>query len=165
MTHLSADDTLHKDNIFKRIVTFSWVKRSLLVEIIALLFVILFLYTGIAKLMEFDVFQEQIGESPVLEPVAPIIAWGLPIIEFTLCVLLFFPRWRLKGLYATFGLMVIFTGYVIALLTTSTELPCSCGGIIQSLSWKMHLALNFILLALAVYAITGSKKHKINKTA
>jgi uncharacterized membrane protein YphA (DoxX/SURF4 family) len=134
------------------------VKKSVLVEIIALFFVILFLYTGVAKLMEFDVFQAQLAESPVLEPVAPLVAWGLPIVEFIVCILLFFPRWRLKGLYAALGLMVIFTGYVITLLTTSTELPCSCGGIIEELSWQGHLIFNGSLILLSFAAIKMQRR-------
>jgi uncharacterized membrane protein YphA (DoxX/SURF4 family) len=158
MDNIMMNESRPRQNVFIRIVSFSWIKKSLLVEIIALLFVILFLYTGIAKLMEFDVFQGQLEESPVLEPVAPIVAWGLPIVEFIVSILLFFPRWRLKGLYAAFGLMVIFTGYVIALLTTSTELPCSCGGIIEALSWQGHLIFNSSLILLSIAAIRMERK-------
>jgi len=154
------NESRRRQSGFMRIVSFSWVKRSLLVEIIALFFVILFLYTGIAKLMEFDVFQEQLADSPVLEPVAPIVAWGLPIVEFIVSILLFFPRWRLKGLYAAFGLMVLFTSYVIALLTTSTELPCSCGGIIEALSWQGHLIFNSTLILLSIAAIKMERRNK-----
>jgi uncharacterized membrane protein YphA (DoxX/SURF4 family) len=159
MTHISADDTLQKGNTFKRIVSFSWVKKSVLVEVIALLFVILFLYTGIAKLMEFNVFQAQLEDSPVLEPVAPIVAWGLPIVEFIVCVLLFFPLWRLKGLYATFILMTIFMIYVLVMLLTSPELPCSCGGIIEALSWPGHLIFN---TAMVLLSIAGIRMQKAN---
>jgi len=160
MDNIMMNESRRRQSGFMRIVSFSWVKRSLLVEIIALFFVILFLYTGIAKLMEFDVFQEQLADSPVLEPVAPIVAWGLPIVEFIVSILLFFPRWRLKGLYAAFGLMVLFTSYVIALLTTSTELPCSCGGIIEALSWQGHLIFNSTLILLSIAAIKMERRNK-----
>ncbi len=46
-----------------------------------------FCIRGVAKLMEFDVFEAQLEESPVPEPVASIVAWGLPITEFILCIL------------------------------------------------------------------------------
>jgi len=156
MTHV-MNDSFQKRNLFIRVVSFSWVKRSVLVEIIALFFVILFLYTGASKLLEFDVFQEQLGETP-LEPVAPIVAWGLPITEFIISLLLFFPRYRLKGLYATFIIMVLFTGYIIVLLTRDKELPCSCGGIVEALSWKGHLIFNSALILLSLAAIRMQKK-------
>jgi uncharacterized membrane protein YphA (DoxX/SURF4 family) len=160
MENIMINERRNKRNAFIRIVSFSWVKKTLLIEIIALFFVCLFLYTGVAKLMDFDVFKGQLEESPVLEPVAPLIAWGLPIVEFIVCILLFFPRWRLKGLYAAFVLMVIFTGYVIALLTTSTELPCSCGGIIEELSWPGHLIFNSLLIIISFAAIKMERGRK-----
>jgi uncharacterized membrane protein YphA (DoxX/SURF4 family) len=147
-----------KQNLFVRFITLSWLKKSTIVEIIALFFVILFLYTGISKLMDFLVFREQLAESPVLEPIAPLVAWGLPVTEFIVSILLFFPRYRLKGLYAAFALMVLFTGYVIAVLLFSTELPCSCGGIIELLSWKGHLIFNTLLILLAYTGIRMAKK-------
>ena len=150
--------SLQKRNLFVRIVSFSWVKKTLLIEIISLWFVILFLYTGIAKLLDFSVFKAQLEESPVLEPVASVIAWCLPIVEFVVCILLFFPRFRLKGLYASFLMMTSFTVYVAVLLLTSPELPCSCGGIIEELSWQGHLIFNIALIILSYLGIRMQRK-------
>ena len=138
-------------NILGRILSFSWLSKTTIVEIISMLFVILFLYTGISKLMEYGVFKEQIAESPILQPIAPFIAWGLPLTEFLVSILLIIPRWRLKGLYASLLLMIAFTLYIGAIMAFNKELPCSCGGIISELSWQGHLIFNsvFILLALA----------------
>lgn len=152
------NNSLQKQNLFIRIVSFSWVKRSVLIEIISLWFVILFLYTGIAKLLDFGVFKAQLEESPVLEPVAPVIAWSLPIVEFIVCLLLFFPRFRLKGMYASFLMMVSFTIYVAVLLLTSPELPCSCGGIIEELSWQGHLIFNSVMILLSLLGLRMQKK-------
>jgi len=160
MDNIMVNESRTKRKVFLRIVSFSWVRRSTLVEVIALFFVCLFLYTAVAKMIDFDVFQAQLEESPVLDPVAPIVVWGLPIVEFIVCILLFFPRWRLKGLYAAFGLMVVFTGYVIALLTTSTELPCSCGGIIEELSWQGHLIFNSSLILISFAAIRMERNNR-----
>jgi uncharacterized membrane protein YphA (DoxX/SURF4 family) len=137
---------IHTRNAFTKI---TWLSRSTIIEIIAFLFIILFLYTGISKLMEYGVFKEQIAESPILQPIAPFIAWSLPLTEFIVSVLLIIPRWRLKGLYASLILMIAFTIYVGAVMAFFKELPCSCGGIIALLSWKQHLVFNscFILLA------------------
>lgn len=128
-------------------------KRSAIVEIISMLFVILLLYTGISKLMDYAVFKEQIATSPILAPVARYIAGCLPWIEFLTVILLIVPRWRLKGLYASLGLMVSFTGYIIAMLTFNEHIPCSCGGVLEELSWKQHIVFNSIFIALAVTSI------------
>jgi uncharacterized membrane protein YphA (DoxX/SURF4 family) len=133
-------------------------KRNTLIEIIAWLFVILFLYTGISKLMEYAVFKEQLSTSPIIGQIASIVAWGLPLIEFIVSLLLFFPRYRLKGLYAALVLMVLFTCYVIAILTFSDKLPCSCGGVLEQLSWQGHLIFNSAFIALAIIAIILNRR-------
>jgi uncharacterized membrane protein YphA (DoxX/SURF4 family) len=140
---------IQKRNTFQRVLTVSWLSKSTIVEIISVLFIILFLYTGISKLMEYSVFKEQIAESPLLKPVSSLIAWALPLTEFLVSILLIIPRWRLKGLYASLALMIAFTLYIGAIMTFNKELPCSCGGVISLLSWQGHLVFNslFILLA------------------
>src|SRR5690349_3095795 len=107
--------------IHNRNILFTWMSKSTLVEIISCLFIILFLYTGISKLMEYSVFKEQMADSPILKPVAPIIAWALPLTEFLVTILLIIPRWRLKGLYASLFLMVAFTLYIGAIMTFNKE--------------------------------------------
>ncbi|SRR5258708_10979080 len=133
-------------------------KRSTIIEIISILFMILFLYTGISKLTEYSVFREQIAESPILAPVAAVIAWSLPLIEFIVVVLLFIPNWRIKGLYASLILMVLFMGYVIALVSFSGKLPCSCGGVLQQLSWKQHIVFNSAFTCLALWGTLLHRK-------
>jgi len=124
-------------------------KTSTITEIIALLFVILFLYTGISKLMDYSVFREQIALSPLLAPVSNWVAILLPSTEIIISVVLFIPRSRLIGLYTSLILMVLFTGYVIYILNYNEHLPCTCGGFLEMLSWKQHLILNGFLIALA----------------
>jgi len=135
-------------------------KRNTIIEVIAWLFVVLFLYTGISKLLEYTVFREQLAESPVLAPMASLVAWGLPLTEFVVSLFLFFPRYRLKGLYAALVLMVLFTCYVIAILTFSDKLPCSCGGVLEQLSWQGHLVFNGVFIVLAVVAILLNRQSR-----
>lgn len=136
------------------------IKRTTIIEIITVLNIILFLYTGIAKIQDYTVFKEQLSESPVLAPISNIIAITLPLVEFAVVVLLVIPRWRLKGLYTAFGLMVLFTGYIIALITTSDHLPCSCGGIMEELSWQQHIIFNGLFIILNALAIRLAVKEK-----
>jgi uncharacterized membrane protein YphA (DoxX/SURF4 family) len=134
-------------------------------SVVALLLVVLFLYTGISKLMDYTVFKEQIAESPILAPIAPLIAWALPLVEFAVAVALFIPAWRLWGLYASSVLMLLFTGYIAALLSFSEELPCSCGGILQEMSWQQHLVFNITFTVLAIVsAILERKRRKVKNT-
>lgn len=139
------------------------IKRTTIIEIITILYVILYLYTGIAKLMDYAVFKEQIATSPILEPIAKPVAALLPWVEFAVVLLLIVPRWRLKGLYCSLALMTVFTVYILAVLSFSKELPCSCGGIIELLSWKQHLVFNGIFIGLAAWAVVLQRRVKKRK--
>ncbi|SRR5258708_18574315 len=133
-------------------------KKSFVIEIIAYLFTILFLYTGISKLMDHTVFREQLAVSPVLQPFASWMAWALPLAELVIAVMLFIPVWRLKGLYATLSMMILFTIYIGAILLFDDRLPCSCGGVIEFLSWPQHLILNGLLILTATTGIVLSRR-------
>ena len=151
-----------ESTVVQKRISFSWVKKETIVETIAFLFVILFLYTGISKLMEYSVFKEQIAESPVLKPFASFIAWSLPLTEFVVSVLLVIPRWRLKGLYASLILMILFTLYIIGIMIFYKDLPCSCGGIISLLSWQQHLVFNSGFIVLALIGVLLEKKIRLS---
>ena len=127
-------------------------------EIIASIFIILFLYTGISKLMDFSTFKEQIAASPLLSSISYSLAVLLPIVEIIVAILLFIPKWRLPGLYASLSLMLIFTVYIIGILNFSQKLPCSCGGVLELLSWKDHLIFNCLLIVLAILGIRIANK-------
>jgi len=143
-------------------------KGSTIVEIISVLYMILFLYTGVSKLTDYNVFREQLIDSPVLSPVAKPVALLLPWTEFAVVLLLLYPPWRLTGLYASLLLMVVFTSYILVILSFSDHLPCSCGGIIQQLSWKQHLLFNSAFIVAAIWAILLQRKQikdqRINQT-
>jgi hypothetical protein len=136
------------------------IKRTTIIETILVLNIILFLYTGISKIMEYSEFEEQLADSPILGFAATPIALLLPWVEFAIVLMLIVPRWRLKGFYATLTLMILFTAYIICLFSINNELPCSCGGIIALLSWKQHLVFNSGFILLNALAIRLQKREK-----
>jgi hypothetical protein len=133
-------------------------KRATIAELIAFLFIILFLYTGISKLMEYDIAKEQIALSLLLAPIAGFVVVFIPTAEIITSILLFFPKTRIYGLWSSLTLMIAFTGYVIYLLTYNDQLPCTCGGILEQLSWPQHCVLNITLILLALTAIRLSRR-------
>lgn len=125
--------------------------RNEIVLTIATCFILLLVYAALTKLLDYQKFVVQIGQSPLLTNYASFIAWSIPAVEILIAVLLAWPRFRLVGLYSAFILMVMFTAYIAAILSFSEDIPCSCGGVLEKLGWKEHLVFNvvFILLALA----------------
>lgn len=126
-------------------------KKKIAIEIICFLFILLFTYAAVMKLMDVQKFTVQIGKSPLLTNFAGIVAWGIPITELLIAGMLAITRLRLWGLYASFGLMTMFTAYIIAILQFSQNIPCSCGGVLESMGWTEHLIFNigFVLLGLS----------------
>lgn len=135
-------------------------KRSLLPDIIAFFFIFLFLYTGVLKLTEIHTFKEQLSSSPLMASMAGIISWALPVGEVLLAVALFVPRWRLKAFYITASLMAVFTVYVIVILLIDNQLTCSCGGIIEELTPKQHVAFNSACVILSLIGILTLRRQQ-----
>lgn len=124
-----------------------------IIEIICLLYILLFVYAAVSKLLDFENFQVQLGQSPLLSAFAGWVSWGVPIVELIIALFLLVPRFRLVGLFAAFSLMVMFTTYIIIILNYSSSIPCSCGGILENLDWTEHLVFNILFVLLAFTGI------------
>lgn len=128
-------------------------KRAIIIEIIAFLFVLLFLYAAMNKLMDYQKFTVQIGQSPLLTGFGGSIPWMVISIEVLISVLLIVPRFRLIGFFAAFSLMTMFTTYIWAILNFGKNIPCSCGGILEKLGWQEHLVFNSVFVVLGIVGI------------
>ena len=137
--------------------------RRISIEVISCLLIILFIYTGLNKLMEYSNFKFQLGRSPFIQPMAGLIARTLPFGELLIAVALIFRKTRMAGLYASYGLMLLFTGYIYLMLKFTYDLPCSCGGVLAQLSWSDHLIFNigFTLLALGGIILQAGMHSKV----
>ncbi|GAA0527778.1 MauE/DoxX family redox-associated membrane protein [Chitinophaga japonensis] len=128
-------------------------KRKTIVDIIAYLFILLFVYASVNKLADYRAFSIELGKSPLLTAFADWVAWGVPVVELVVVALLTVPRWCLAGLYAAFSLMTMFTAYIVAILKFSDYIPCSCGGVLQNMTWNQHLVFNIFFVVLGFVGI------------
>lgn len=119
-------------------------------EMIRLLFILLFVYTAASKFIDYENFRAVIGQSPLITRFAPVLAIVVPVAEIVIALLLVMPRYRRTGLYASFAIMTLFTVYIVVLLTLSEKIPCSCGGVISQMSWTQHLYFNIVFMLLAL---------------
>ena len=124
-------------------------KKSVL-EMISLLFILLFVYTAVSKFLDYENFRAVIGQSPLLTRFAHILAIAVPLAEVVIALMLVIPRYRRAGLYASFAMMALFTTYIIVLVTLSEKIPCSCGGVISRMTWEQHLYFNIFFMLLAL---------------
>lgn len=121
--------------------------------IICCLYALLFIYAATSKLLDYDTFRVQLGQSPLLNAFADWVSIGVPGIEIVIAIALMLPKYRLTGLYASYLLMSMFTMYIYIILNYSAFVPCSCGGILQKMTWNEHLLFNSVFMLLAIIAI------------
>jgi len=127
--------------------------KNIILNSICYLYVLLFVYAAVSKLLDFVNFRVQLGQSPLLSAFAGFVAWSVPVVELLIVIMLLFPRFRLTALFASFSLMVMFTAYIFIILNYSSFIPCSCGGILEKLGWKEHLVFNMLFIILAIVGI------------
>lgn len=141
--------------------------KKRILDVLYFLFILLFMYAAVSKLTDYRNFKIQLGQSPILAPYAHIVIWLVPTIEIAICVLFAFPKLKLFGLYCFFGLMTMFTAYIIAITQFSSYIPCSCGGVLENMTWNQHLVFNTGFIVMAQIAIIiyepDAKKEIVNK--
>lgn len=130
--------------------------RKITVDIVIYLYILLFVYAAFTKLIDYQTFVVQLGQSPILTDHAKVLGVVIPVIELAISTMLIFSKTRLKGLYAAFGLMVMFTTYIVLASRFSDYVPCSCGGVLEGMTWTQHLIFN---AAFVLFALTGILLH------
>ena len=136
-------------------------KKSIALDIISCLFVLLFLYTGIFKLMDPGSVRSSLFAAPLplLHTWARFLAIAVPVLEVLIGLTLLLatlkerPRYRQAGLYGATILMALFVWFVGFMLKYQPHLPCSCGGVIQQMNWHQHLYFNIGFTALGILGI------------
>ena len=136
--------------------------RNWLPYTVSLLFILLFVYAAVSKLVDYENFRVQLGQSPLLTAYAHVVAWAVPTIELIIAGGLVLPKLRLRGLYASFTLMVMFTAYIVIILNFTEFIPCSCGGVLEDLGWTEHLIFNLVFIVLAATSILLLQKRGRN---
>lgn len=135
--------------------------KGSIVEVISVLYMFLFVYAAVGKLLEFENFQAQLGQSPILGAYTGIVSYVVITLELIVAVFLAFSKTRLFALYSGFGLMVMFTVYIIIILNFSSNIPCSCGGVLENMGWREHLIFYAFFIVMAFLAIiSGSTNYK-----
>ena len=136
--------------------------KNLFATVVVGLLVLLFAYTATSKFLDYDrfVFQMRLAPLSIMKSAAPILGWLMPAIEMLISIGLLINRLRLKALYAAVILLLVFECYITRMLLTGQHLPCTCGGIISSMSWKQHLLFNAVFILAGIIVIMQSKNYK-----
>ena len=134
-------------------------KRQVVLECIAALLILLFLYASVSKFLDFKRFIDEMNNQPLPNSWTPFLVWGIPCLEIAISAALLFEYTRLLALYASLVLMTSFTIYSIMIIAHFFPyVPCSCGGVIRKLTWPQHLALNLSYVALSVLGLVLQRR-------
>jgi hypothetical protein len=144
-------------------INFVVAKRTTIVEVISALFILLFVYTAINKFLALKDLKSVLKHFPLIGSFPQVIAWGLPVSESIIALLLFIPRTKFSGLYGSLAMMTAFTIYLGYMLVVTPKLPCTCGGMLQKLSWPQHFIFNIFFVFLAIVAIRLYKKQPVTR--
>jgi hypothetical protein len=128
-------------------------KQKIVIEIICFLLALLFAYAAFSKLIVYQEFKAQLGSLPFIKIISPALAWVLPSLELVISTVLTVNLTRLFGFVCALVLLTGISAYILLMLISDERLPCSCGGVLQQLSWKQHLIFNLFFLLLAVVGI------------
>ncbi len=133
-------------------------RYQMVVEVISALLLLLFLYTALSKIMTYNAFVAALKDIPLIGIHASIIAWLIPAAELIIALLLFLPAARLSGLFVSLFSLLLFTGYLLYMIVYAPTLPCNCGGVINSFTWKQHILFNLIFIAINIVALLSHTK-------
>jgi len=134
-------------------------KREKIVQLICSLLILVFIYAAFSKLLILAGFANQLRNQPLPHWLTRQLVWVLPAVELTTAALLFFPQTRKAGLFSALILMTLFTMYIALILSGAYgRIPCSCGGILNHLSWKSHLLFNVVVLLMTILGIILNRR-------
>ena len=132
----------------------------------AALLVLLFIYAAASKLADFPMFRVQLHRQPFPAGVADAMVYLLPGAELLTAILLLSERTFMAGLALSLTLLALFTSYIVlVLLHFWSRTPCACGGILNHMTWRVHLAANLLFIALNLIAIKIHVKERRAVTA
>lgn len=133
--------------------------NRLLTELIGGLLILLFTYAAITKVAAFNTTLHELQNQVLPRGTAPYLAVGIPLLEVFIVAGLLTRRFKATALYASLGLMTVFTVYIgLALLQVYNRMPCSCGGVLKNMSWHAHFVFNLFYVVITLVAIAAERK-------
>jgi uncharacterized membrane protein YphA (DoxX/SURF4 family) len=132
-------------------------------KIPAALLILLWMYTGLDKLIRWDESRKAFHNQTFPAELAEVLAYAVPTAELLIAGLLLFSVTRWWGYLSSILLLTIFITYVgLIWVGAFPRVPCNCAGILNSLGWAAHFLTNSLFLVLGIVGLyqTPIKKPK-----
>lgn len=129
-------------------------KKDVTLLLINTLLIALFSYAAFSKLMDYERAQLQMRGQVFTRAIADILTWAIPTLELILVAILLFFKAKSWPYWASFILLCLFTLYIATIMTGYFGfIPCSCGGILEKMSYKSHIVFNLFFILVSGYGI------------
>ncbi len=123
-------------------------------EIISGLLAAMFFYASFNKLSNYEKAERDMKNQIFPQPIAELLTWLIPLIEILVVLLLLFPQTRKTALWTSLALLIVFTAYIALIMTgIFGRIPCSCGGILQHMSYRTHMLFNLFFICISLLGI------------
>jgi uncharacterized membrane protein YphA (DoxX/SURF4 family) len=127
---------------------------SALSKIPAFLLILLWIYTGLDKIIRYGESRNAFHNQTFQAELAEALSYLVPGVELLLALLLLFSVTRWWGYLGSILLLSVFTTYVgLIWVGAFPRVPCNCAGILESLGWAEHFILNMICIGLGVWGL------------
>jgi uncharacterized membrane protein YphA (DoxX/SURF4 family) len=131
----------------KNATLFSGAVRNTTLQLLVAGTVLMWSYAALSKLADPATTRRAMRNQVFGNQAADVLTWLVPGLELAAAAGLCFRRTRPAALMLSFILMFAFTAYVGMILWGSpARVPCSCGGILSSMSWEAHFLFNLAML-------------------
>jgi len=125
-----------------------------IVDTITFLLIILWVYASISKLFDYEASRTEMLGQVFPAAFSEFLVWAVPFTELSAAGLLIVSQTRKIGLYLSLLMLFGFSVYIITvLLNVFGRIPCSCGGILERMSWTEHLLFNVFFIVLTLIAL------------
>src|SRR5690606_28864809 len=126
-----------------------FVSYGLILDFATIALIIMWSYAAFSKLLGYEEFRFGLLNHDLLKNHAGIVARVIPVAELIIVLLLLIPRLRKVGFISSFIMLLVFTIYIVYMFMFYPHKPCSCGGIMSSLSWVQHIVFNIVFALLS----------------
>lgn len=138
--------------------------RELLLKIVTAVLVLLWIYTGLDKLLRWKESRNAFHNQTFPPELAEILTFTVPILELSIVALLMFTISKWWGYLSSILLLTVFTTYVgLIWVGAFPRVPCNCAGILESLGWTEHFILNSIFIAISLTGLYLTPSHQKKK--
>ncbi|WP_051315450.1 MauE/DoxX family redox-associated membrane protein [Algoriphagus terrigena] len=124
---------------------------NLISKIPATLLILLWIYTGMDKILRFKISSKAFHNQVFPSELAEILSYAVPGVELLITLLLLFSVTRWWGYLGSVLLLTVFITYVgLIWVGAFPRVPCNCAGILESLGWAEHFLLNLICIGISI---------------